>query len=72
MDPNYLEFEQPIADLEVKIDELKRVSAESDLNLSEEIEKLSQKSDKLTRDIFSSLSAWQVTQLDTFQNGVSR
>ena len=63
MDPNYLEFEQPIADLEVKIDELKRVSAESDLNLSEEIEKLSQKSDKLTRDIFSSLSAWQVTQL---------
>ncbi len=63
MDPNYLDFEQPIAELEIKIEELKRVSAESDLNLAEQIEQLEQKSDKLTRDIFSSLSAWQVTQL---------
>lgn len=63
MDPNYLEFEQPIAELEIKIEELKRVSAQSDLDLSEQIEELENKSDKLTRDIFSSLSAWQVTQL---------
>ena len=63
MDPNFLEFEQPIAELEVKIDELKRVSTESDLDLSVEIDRLTQKSEKLTRDIFSSLSAWQVTQL---------
>ncbi len=63
MDPNYLEFEQPIAELEVKIEELKRVSMESDLNLSEEIGRMQERSEKLTRDIFSSLSAWQVTQL---------
>jgi acetyl-CoA carboxylase carboxyl transferase subunit alpha len=63
MDPNFLEFEQPIADLEVKIEELKRVSTESDLDLSVEIDRLTQKSEKLTKDIFSSLSAWQVTQL---------
>lgn len=63
MDPNFLDFEQPIADLEIKIEELKRVSAESDLNLSEQIEQLEQKSEKLTRDIFSSLTAWQITQL---------
>lgn len=63
MDPNYLDFEQPIADLEIKIEELKRVSAQSDLDLSEQIEQLEQNSAKLTRDIFSSLSAWQITQL---------
>ena len=63
MDPNFLEFEQPIADLEVKIEELKRVSTESDLDLSVEIDRLTQRSEKLTKDIFSSLSAWQVTQL---------
>ncbi len=63
MDPNFLDFEQPIADLEVKIEELRRVSAESDLDLSEQITQLQEKSEKLTRDIFSSLTAWQVTQL---------
>jgi len=63
MDPNFLDFEQPIADLEIKIEELKRVSSQSDLNLAEQIEQLEQKSEKLTRDIFSSLTAWQVTQL---------
>ena len=63
MDPNYLDFEQPIAELEVKIEELKRVSEQSDLNLEEEIERLQRRSEKLTRDIFSSLSAWQITQL---------
>ena len=63
MDPNYLDFEQPIADLEVKIQELQRVSVESDLNLSDEIEQLQKRSDKITKDIFSSLTAWQITQL---------
>ncbi|GJL82027.1 MAG: acetyl-coenzyme A carboxylase carboxyl transferase subunit alpha [marine bacterium B5-7] len=63
MNPNYLDFEQPLADLEIKIEELKRVSAESDLNLSDQIKQLEQKSEKLTREIFSSLSAWQITQL---------
>jgi acetyl-CoA carboxylase carboxyl transferase subunit alpha len=63
MDPNYLDFEQPIADLEIKIEELKRVSAQSDLDLSEQIEQLEENSAKLTREIFASLTAWQITQL---------
>ena len=63
MEPNYLDFEQPIADLEIKIEELRRVSSESDLNLSEQIAQLEQKSLKLTKDIFSSLTPWQITQL---------
>jgi len=63
MDLKFLDFEQPIAELEAKIDELKFVGDDSELNISEEIERLKRKSDSLTRDLFSSLSAWQVAQL---------
>lgn len=60
---NFLDFEQPIADLEAKIEELRRVSNSGEINLTEQIEILQEKSEKLTGEIFSSLTAWQVTQL---------
>ena len=60
---NFLEFEQPIAELEAKIDELRFVGDDSEINLSEEIERLQEKSRTLTKQIFSDLSAWQVAQL---------
>jgi len=63
MNLKFLDFEQPIAELEAKIDELKFVGDDSELNISEEIERLRRKSDSLTKSIFTSLSAWQVTQL---------
>ncbi len=63
MDLNFLDFEQPIAELEAKIEELTRVSAESELDLSEEIQTLRIKCRALTEHIFSTLSAWQITQL---------
>ena len=56
MDLNFLDFEQPIAELEAKIDELRFVGDDSKLNISEEIDRLKQKSESLTRNIFSSLS----------------
>ena len=62
---NYLEFEQPIAELEAKIDELRNVSrnGDYDLGLEEEINKLKEKSLTLTKKIFSELGAWQIAQL---------
>ncbi len=64
MNPNYLEFEQPIADLESKINELRHVGEDNaDLNLSEEVSRLQEKSKTLTESIFSDLTAWQVSQL---------
>ncbi|MBT5484553.1 MAG: acetyl-CoA carboxylase carboxyltransferase subunit alpha [Gammaproteobacteria bacterium] len=63
MNPDYLDFEQPIADLEVKINELRLVGADNKLNISEEIVKLQDKSQKLTQKIFSSLTPWQVSLL---------
>lgn len=63
MDPNYLEFEQPIADLEVKINELRLVGTDNELNISEEIQKLQEKSTKLTEKIYSTLTPWQVAQV---------
>jgi len=63
MNPNFLEFEQPIADLEAKIEELRYVGDDSEVNISEEIARLEAKSRSLTESIFSSLSAWQVAQL---------
>jgi acetyl-CoA carboxylase carboxyl transferase subunit alpha len=60
---SFLDFEQPIADLEAKIEELRRVSDSGEINLTEQIEILEEKSQKLTDEIFSSLTAWQVTQL---------
>jgi acetyl-CoA carboxylase carboxyl transferase subunit alpha len=63
MDLKFLDFEQPIAELEAKIDELKFVGDDSELNISEEIARLRGKSDALTQNIFSKLSAWQIAQL---------
>ncbi|WP_394169830.1 acetyl-CoA carboxylase carboxyl transferase subunit alpha [Saccharospirillum alexandrii] len=63
MNPDYLEFEQPIADLIAKIEELRLVGNRNDLNISGEIEKLNAQSIKLTEQIFSNLTSWQVSQL---------
>ena len=60
---NFLEFEQPIAELEAKIEELRFVGDESAVSITDEIERLQAKSRILTETIFSSLSAWQVAQL---------
>ncbi|WP_271273022.1 acetyl-CoA carboxylase carboxyl transferase subunit alpha [Aliamphritea hakodatensis] len=63
MNPNYLDFEQPIADLEAKIEELRLVGNDNELNIEEEISKLQAKSSSLTESLFSDLSEWQVSQL---------
>lgn len=63
MNPNYLDFEQPIADLQAKIEELRLVSSDSQVNLADEIERLEEKSRKLTESIFKDLTAWQVSQI---------
>ncbi|MFK7830725.1 MAG: acetyl-CoA carboxylase carboxyltransferase subunit alpha [Congregibacter sp.] len=63
MNPNYLDFEQPIAELEVKIEELELVGSGADLNLSKEIDELRAKSAKLTEKIFSNLSPWDVVRV---------
>lgn len=60
---NSLEFEQPIAELEAKIEELRYVSDDSDINISDEISKLEKRSQELTDSIYSSLDAWQVSQV---------
>ena len=60
---NFLDFEQPIAELEAKIEELRRVGDDSAINISEEIERLGKRSEELTRQIFSALNAWQVAKL---------
>lgn len=63
MDPNYLDFEQPIAELEEKIRELRLVGTDNELNISEEIQNLQDKSTKLTEKIYSNLSSWQISQV---------
>jgi acetyl-CoA carboxylase carboxyl transferase subunit alpha len=63
MNPNYLDFEQPIADLQAKIEELRLVGNDNSLNISDEIARLQEKSQTLTTSIFSSLSSWQVARL---------
>jgi acetyl-CoA carboxylase carboxyl transferase subunit alpha len=60
---SFLEFEQPIAELEAKIDELKFVSSDAEVNIGEEIARLKAKSRALTTSIFANLSPWQVAQL---------
>src|SRR6516225_5356142 len=60
---HFLEFEQPIAELEAKIEELRYVQNESAVDISEEIDRLSKKSLLLTKDIYSGLTPWQVTQI---------
>jgi acetyl-CoA carboxylase carboxyl transferase subunit alpha len=63
MDLNFLEFEQPIAELEAKIEALKFVGEDTELNISEEVGRLRKKSEALTRSLFANLTAWQVAQL---------
>ena len=63
MDLNFLDFEQPIAELQAKIEELRRVGFDNEINISEEIGRLEEKSRKLTEAVFSDLSAWQISQL---------
>lgn len=63
MDPNYLEFEQPIAELEAKIGELRLVGNDSDLDINEEIQNLRNKSTRLTEKIYSNLTPWQISQV---------
>ncbi len=63
MNQNYLDFEQPIAELVEKIEELRHVGSDSEINISEEILRLEAKSRDLTKSIFKNLSAWQVAQL---------
>ena len=63
MNLNYLPFEQPIAELEAKIEELHLVGNDNELNIAEEVAKLRDKSHKLTQNIYSKLSPWQVVQV---------
>jgi len=60
---NFLDFEQPIAELEAKIDELKFVSSDAEVNIGEEINRLRAKSRALTTSIFANLTQWQIAQL---------
>jgi acetyl-CoA carboxylase carboxyl transferase subunit alpha len=59
----FLDFEQPIAELETKIEELRYVQTESAVDISEEIDQLGKKSQQLTKDIYSQLSPWQITKI---------
>ena len=63
MNPNYLDFEQPIAELEVKIEELQHVGTDNEINISEEIETLREKSTRLTEKIFANLSPWNIVKV---------
>jgi acetyl-CoA carboxylase carboxyl transferase subunit alpha len=63
MKTTFLEFEQPIAELEAKIEELRYVQDDSALDISEEINRLQKKSQALTREIYSKLTAWQISQV---------
>ena len=60
---NFLEFEQPIAELEARIEELRYVGNDSDIDISEEISRLQKSSRELTETIFSNLTEWQISQL---------
>lgn len=60
---HFLDFEQPIAELEKKVDELRYVQSESAVDISQEIEQISIKSQQLTKDIYAKLTSWQVTKI---------
>ena len=68
MDPNFLEFEQPIAELKAKIEELRYVTDDSEINITEEISVLEKKAENLTRSIFGKLTPWQISQLARHPN----
>jgi acetyl-CoA carboxylase carboxyl transferase subunit alpha len=63
MNLNFLDFEQPIAELEAKIDELRYIGDDADVNINDEVSKLEAKSKALTQTIFAGLSPWQISQL---------
>ena len=63
MELKFLDFEQPIAELEAKIEELRFVGDDSEININEEVARLRSKSESLTKSIFAKLSAWQVAQV---------
>jgi acetyl-CoA carboxylase carboxyl transferase subunit alpha len=63
MNLNFLEFEKPIAELEAKIEELRRVGSDTDVNLTDEIDRLQTKSRELAKQIFSHLTSAQIVQL---------
>jgi acetyl-CoA carboxylase carboxyl transferase subunit alpha len=63
MDLKFLEFEQPIAELEAKIEELRFVGDDAEININEEVARLRGKSETLTKSIFAKLSAWQIAQV---------
>ncbi|MDX1735390.1 MAG: acetyl-CoA carboxylase carboxyl transferase subunit alpha [Halioglobus sp.] len=63
MNPNFLDFEQPIAELEVKIEELQLVGSDAEINISEEIETLREKSTRLTEKIYANLSPWDIVRV---------
>lgn len=63
MDLKFLDFEQPIAELEAKIEELRYVGDDSEIDINEEITRLKEKSESLTKSIFAKLSSWQVTRV---------
>lgn len=63
MNLNFLDFEQPIAELEAKIEELRFIGNDADVNITDEISRLKQRSQELTRSIFSNLTAYQISRL---------
>ncbi len=63
MDLKFLDFEQPIAELEAKIEELRYLGDDSSVNISDEVSRLKQKSESLTESIFADLTPWQIAQL---------
>lgn len=63
MNNHFLDFEQPIAELEAKIDELRFVGDDSEINISDEVARLQTKSETLTKSIFSKLTSWQIAQI---------
>ena len=63
MNPNFLDFEQPIAELEAKIEELRYVGDDTEINIGDEISRLNEKCHKLTENIFNKLTPWQTSQL---------
>ena len=63
MNPNYLDFEKPIAEMEAKLDELRKLCDGSEINISDEMARLEAKSESLTKSVFSSLSSWQISQI---------
>jgi len=63
MNLNFLEFERPIAELEARIEELRLVSDDAEININDEVDRLKKKSQALTEKIFSKLDAWQIAQI---------